>query len=124
MKAEQFLEMDDRERDAWIAENIMGWTDVKLEDLGLPYWSEDWDFVGCPPELNGEPDTVYQYSTDYNAMMRVIEKMRGEGYGFSIGDFQEKWAVDIFRGFTYSGRHVDFRLAVYLAAGRAKGVIE
>jgi len=96
MKEAEYLELSDQERDAWVDEFIMGLVMV-----------------------HGER----KYSTDYNAMMRVVEKMRDAGYHIAIHvSCADEWIVDIGDG--YYGVNDDLRKAVYLAAGRALGVIE
>ena len=102
MKEAEYLELSDQERDAWVDEFIMGLVMV-----------------------HGER----KYSTDYNAMMRVVEKMESEGYSWEIGYDMNAYRVLFF--------HMDTRVnyasqtwatnllnQVYLAAGRALGVIE
>jgi hypothetical protein len=117
---QQFLEMDDRERDAWVEQNIMG-VDVNISR------TTDGRFVGADRLDDYENPDVPTYSTDYNAMMRVIEKMRGDGFEFRClaKDLSTAWFwVPMGEEREFSARHEDLRLAVSLAAGRALGVID
>ena len=103
MNEKQFLEMDDRERDAFIAEHIMG---------------NEWH-------------SLQPYSADYNAMMRVADSAMEiddihtfDLIGMSYGD-RNVWRAVFHGDYHYhSGWLNDRKLAVYLAAGRAKGKIE
>ena len=114
---QQFLEMPDRERDAWIDTNIMGYT---LEHFGAARWR-----VG----LGGN---VPAYSNDYNAMHRVIEKMEDDGFWWHADridsgkpcQFWFKKRVNTICPPSGGAEHKDLKLAVSLAAGRAMEKIE
>ena len=112
----QFLEMPDRERDAWVVENIMG------GERGIISLGKTKGSVYHAP--TGGYERPHEYSTDYNAMMRVVEKMRGEGWRV------EQVCTRLIKNHSFcelqKGKHRAFaasddpKLAVYLAAGRAK----
>jgi len=104
MKEAEYLELSDRERDAWVDEFIMGLVMV-----------------------HGER----KYSTDYNAMMRVVEKMRGDGWEIILGVHNKAWchlgrnlSDDWRKAKLHQVTNESLQHAVYLAAGLALGVIE
>jgi len=110
MKEAEYLAMSDRERDAWVHESIMG-------NSGKRAW--DWE-VWWP-----------RYSTDYNAMMRVVEKMRGDGWEIILGVHNKAWchlgrnlSDDWRKAKLHQVTNESLQHAVYLAAGLALGVIE
>lgn len=56
--------------DAWVAEHVMGWRPLALSR----------DFDG-----NFFPEDAPNYSTDIAAAWQVVEKMRADGWHYSIG---------------------------------------
>lgn len=80
-----------RERDAWIAENVMGWTNVRLGDgsrVGL--------WVGCPPgEIESKNLTyrVQDYTTDAGDDDLVLQHINDDNWFFdSLNEFAHQWA--------------------------------
>jgi hypothetical protein len=130
---QQFLEMEDRERDAFIDKRIVG---IVCRHQEKVWYSPSlaWECDSCGKEGEGFDvcTAIPFYSTDYNAMHRVIEKMESDGWGWTIhtlmfnepdrrhkADFY-KHESDLYHYYICA----DARIAVYLAAGRALGRIE
>ena len=124
MNEKQFLEMDNRERDAWIETSIMGGA-VSYLEKELVYTKTD----GFGKSYFAK---VPEYSTDYNAMMRVVERMEQDRYCMSISRDVSQFRMNqvLFTKIdqpaprtVFSSLHNDLIIAVYLAAGRALGKI-
>jgi hypothetical protein len=113
---QQFLEMEVRELADWITDNLM--------DGKWPYARTGKDGEMLPPK----------YDDDYNAMHRVIEKMRKEHDCIvQLVFYSERTGCQISHTNHVPCRNItsewwayndDAPLAVYLAAGRALGRIE
>jgi hypothetical protein len=119
---QQFLKMEDRERDAWIAEHIMGWTSIRYAEHGY------WCLMGVPPGRTGE-EQVDSYSTDYNAIHRVDSLMWEKGWYLTLSRVKDgKWHASYVRRFLegehFLAENTDPILAVATAAGRATASIE
>lgn len=72
-----WLKMSDKEKDALVAERVMGWTDVTMIDSR--YFTA---LVGQPPDrsvLDGMP-TVPLFTVDLVAAMQIIEHMHAAGF--------------------------------------------
>ena len=120
MIEKQFLEMDDRERDVFIERDILG------NKVGVVRSSADNKIESTMSFVTMEEVPDYD---DYNAMMRVVEKMESEGYSWEIGCDMNAYMVsfshmDSRKNNTANTWATSLLNQVYLAAGRALGKIE
>ncbi|MCC3381936.1 hypothetical protein ACFQ5D_18065 [Paenibacillus farraposensis] len=75
--------MQPRERDAWVAEEVMGLTVVREKRPYGKVWVRAADEPGA---MNNLP----VYSTGMGATWKVLERVRGNGYSFTLGEVSEK----------------------------------
>lgn len=75
--------MQPRERDAWVAESIMGLIVIREKK---PYGKVWVRAVDEPDAFNNLP----VYSTGIAAAWRVIERMKDKGFSFTLGEASEK----------------------------------
>jgi hypothetical protein len=105
MNEKEFLALGDRERDAWISHNLLGY------------------------ELEYDGMCEFANHKDANAMLRVIERMRERGFNCKINIYED-WVYCEFDSINKVGAKMDdnddpnLPLAVYIAAGRALEVLE
>jgi len=119
-------EMTPRERDALVAEKVMGWTVIETDDCGGVdnFWlSKD----GQHPYHNefGIDLDLPEYTRLIAAAWKVVEKMEAEGYDYIIApdevafatlETAEAWGEDPTAG------NGSIPEAICLAALRAKGI--
>jgi len=146
MTDQEFLALPPREQDALVAVEVMGWgfwkskyghwviidpDGITHEDgYGAPKFCpstgraidrEWWEEYAPPP-----------FTTDISATWKVVEKMREEPQPWSWGmeEVVGGWDVDVGRVAedatweSYRHKHEDVRLAICLAALKAKGVVK
>jgi len=111
--------MTPRERDALVAEKVMGWTDVK-------YASDiDW-FMGIEPEQTDYGISfIGEYTTDISEAWAVLNKLkeRVEYVRTTITDSRRGIKVCVQTiGYSYRAESVSLAEAICLAALRACGV--
>lgn len=68
-------DMTPRQRDALVAEKVMGWTKIHIGEDGEPFWGETAD--GCQASL-------CDYTTDRVKTWCVVEQMHREGWQITI----------------------------------------
>ena len=112
MKVQEFLELDDRDRDAFIGKRVMGYSMATFgeDKMYTSQWMED-----------------FKPTTTPNGMMMVIEKMRELGYIFFITDSQQRLRSgfapdDQTMWVSFEGDNIPLNTAI--AAGLALGVLE
>lgn len=116
MNEAEYYKLTKPERDVWVHEQLLGRETHYLEDM-LVYQD---DAINQSVKVKS--------SDDYNVVMQVIEKFHKDGWNWIAGQnddfvwFQfHKSVIDEHRAYRNAK---NFRDAVYLAAGRAKGVME
>lgn len=126
-----WAEMTNRERDALVAEKVMGckvewreWMDDKKPepwcgcdnpdwDSPKPHqhtWDGDWQYMPC---------WVKNYSTDIAAAFEVVEKMREKGWRLYLESQQDSWMA----GFTQEPDKTDGIVIQFEEAGEAPEAI-
>lgn len=75
------LELTSRALDARLAE-LLGWREVRVRVYNDGSQGEAY---GLPPDQNKVRYVVPHYSTDGNAMLALLEELRGRGYYVAIG---------------------------------------
>ena len=134
--------MSDRELDAAVAEMVFGWRWIHEDGeqpYAVPYLVGPGSSVYYPtvhakfPNVPKSGGDLLNYSTDIAAAWEVVEKMRTNGWFFSLADSIE--LPDFIARFTtcppvgspipdHSAMNVSAPLAICLAALRAVGVSE
>lgn len=109
-------EMTDRERDALVAEKVMGWNNVHREG--------DWGLFGRP--FGGLRDyPIPYYSTDIAAAWEIVEALRDklESFDFELSSFKDGTWGCTFYEFLYPQKYSRIAAdAICLAALKAIGI--
>jgi len=126
MSESEFLALEPRERDALVAEKVMGWTNIRW-DAGTTWMRDCLDaWIGEPPEgepYNNWPESLYEFTTDISAAWQVVEKGQLDHLGWNA--FYKAWDCDVtIKGKMGRARADTAPLAISLAALNATGVIE
>lgn len=137
MTVAEFLALPDREKDALVAEKVMGW----LQWTGDGDWDgpedatffRDWDDgagVAVYKPSTEEPAFYFSPSTDISAAWEVVEKIKDKIFGiwWEREPGSKQWSVTLNAVDSYSGaenfEHDRIEMAICLAALRVVGVIE
>ena len=135
MSESEFLALEPRERDALVAEKVMGWTNIRW-DAGTTWMRDCLDaWIGEPPEgepYNNWPESLYEFTTDISAAWQVVEAvdplMGNSPWDFVLArtdggwicNFHAEWFEQVADGYEAPTAP----LAICIAALKAKGVIE
>ena len=134
MTEQDFLALKPRERDALVAEKVMGnspcleWRLLHHGGLSGPAYGLD---GGHCSEHGGPPSTCvpshlfpHHYTEDIGLTWQVVEKMREEGFSFRIEISGLIWFAIFGAGRDTEAANNLAPLAITIAALRARGVIE
>jgi len=116
--AKEFVEMEDRARNAWIDEHIMGFTVVPFS----------YDSSILVRLVKGRKFTIPPYHNRYDALRQLTDKMENLGYTWTVRyDFYtHDFSVRRFGNdkVYQAGWWLPLELQIPLAIGRALGKIE
>lgn len=78
--------MTDRELEAWLAEHVMGW---RLSKAGGGWFTQPGYLARLP-----------RFTTDANAALRLLERMRERGFMARVDNILKRWDAVMWKGET------------------------